>query len=390
MPQEFYGSFQDGVEREGASPFPKDEKAGQAADYANPGYYQASEFVPYEHPASTNYRDYTDPSHYSVFPPASNESQESYTPVSVEWNPGDEERGKTQQWQQEKVSNRAGRVRRLAGLGGLFATIGGWLLKLKGLAFLLKFGAAGLTALISVAFYSLAFGWVFAFGFVGLIFIHEMGHVIAVKAKGLPFKGMLFIPFVGAAVAWSNAKNIKDEAEVAIAGPLAGAIGSAICLGVAVLFPVEGTMWLLPLAYIGFFLNLLNLAPVWPLDGGRVFDAINRRVWILGFLGLLGLQIWSWLQGDPSLWLLFLLILSGSRLLSRQQTPNNGAEVNQDGIGTSQNGEGTGQNEAEIVHNPYYKISTSSRITLTVLYFSLVIVLFLGMTIAHSYMPPAI
>src|SRR5262249_53582674 len=106
--------------------------------------------------------------------------------------------------------------------------------------------------------------------------------------------------------------------------------------------------------------NLLNLAPVWPLDGGRVFEAINRRVWILGFIGLLGLQIWFWLQGNPSLWLLLLLIMSGSRLLGPKQAPNNAA---------------------------YYKISTSSRITLTVLYFALVIMLFLGMTIAQSYMP---
>jgi len=351
MPQEFYGSFQDNIET-------TDEKTGQVASYAHPGYYQAAEFVPHEHPAPTNYNDYTHPSHYSVFPPNGNEVQEPYAPVAVEWHPGDKEHDKTEQWQQGKI--KTGRRRRLAGLGGLLATIGGWLLKLKGLAFLLKFGAAGFTALISVAFYSLAFGWVFAFGFVGLIFIHEMGHVIAVKAKGLPVKGMLFIPFFGAAVAWSNAKNVQDEAEVAIAGPLAGAIGSAICLAIPILLHIEGTQWLLPLAYIGFFLNLLNLAPVWPLDGGRVFDAINRRVWILGFIGLLGLQIWFWLQGNPSFWLLFLLILSGSRLLSNKQTPDNAA---------------------------YYKISTSSRITLTILYFALVIVLFLGMTMANSYMP---
>src|SRR5947207_13760615 len=56
MPQEFYGSFQDNVERKGTSPFPTDEQVGQVVDYADPGYYQASEFVPYEHPAPTNYR----------------------------------------------------------------------------------------------------------------------------------------------------------------------------------------------------------------------------------------------------------------------------------------------------------------------------------------------
>jgi Zn-dependent protease len=365
MYQEFYQSLQDNAEKKEASPLSTDEQAGQVIGYMHPEYYQSSEFARAqsdqsmqaleESAAPPDYGDYTHPSHYGVFPSGSNEAQEPYTPVSVEWEPGDEERGKTRQWRQEKVK---GSRRRLAGLGALAATIGGWLLKLKGLAFLLKFGAAGFSALISVAFYSVAFGWAFAFGFVGLIFIHEMGHVIMVKAKGLPVKGMLFIPFFGAAVAWSNSKNIRDEAEVAIAGPLAGAIGSSICLAIAILFHLQDSMWP-PLAYIGFFLNLLNLAPVWPLDGGRVFDAINRRVWILGFALLLGLQIWSWLQGNPSFWLLFLLILSGSRLLTHKQRAENTA---------------------------YYEVSKSSRITLTILYFALVIVLFLGMTVALSYM----
>src|SRR5436853_4355354 len=102
MLQEFYGSFQDNVEREGTSPFPTDVKAGQVVDYAHPGYYQASEFGPYERPAPNNYDDYTHPSQYSVFPPGGNEVQEPYTP-SAEWNPGDDERGKTQQGQQEKA-----------------------------------------------------------------------------------------------------------------------------------------------------------------------------------------------------------------------------------------------------------------------------------------------
>jgi Zn-dependent protease len=161
-------------------------------------------------------------------------------------------------------------------------------------------------------------------------------------------------------VSWSSAKNIKDEAEVAIAGPLAGAIGAIICLGAVLLFHLQDTMWL-PLAYMGFFLNLINLAPVWPLDGGRIFDAINRRVWIVGFVMLLGLQIWSWLQGNPSLWLLFLLILAASRLFTHK--PDKAAGP-----------------------NPYYDISMSSRVRLTVLYFALVVVLFLGMFMTHSFM----
>src|SRR5579864_5720035 len=128
MPQEFYGAFQNNIEI-------TDEKAGQMVEYAHPEYYQpAVEAGLGSAQEPPSYADYTHPAHYGVFPYDGNEAQEPYTPVAVEWNPGDEERGQTGQWQQEKV--KTSRVRRAAGLGGLAATIGGWLLKLKGLAFL--------------------------------------------------------------------------------------------------------------------------------------------------------------------------------------------------------------------------------------------------------------
>ena len=371
MSQEFYGKFQNNVEI-------TDKKADQTIHYAHPEYYQSQGLE--ESAIQRNHSDYTHPSHYSVSPYGGNEARGLYAPVPAERKPGDGERGETRQ-QQGKA--RGGRIGRLIGLGALIITIGGWLLKLQGLAFLLKFGVAGFTALLSVAVYSLTFGWAFAFGFVGLIFVHEMGHVIAVKAKGLPVNGMLFIPFFGAAVSWSNAKNIKDEAEVAIAGPLAGAIGALVCWGIGALFYDQSTMWL-PLAYLGFFLNLLNLAPIWPLDGGRIFDAINRRVWIVGFAGLLGLQIWFWFQGNTSWWLLLLLILAGSRFLTDKQTPENEAGTSRDGVGMDHSKIGTSYDGAGTGHSPYYEVSTSSRITLAVLYFALVIVLFLGMTITQS------
>ncbi len=360
MPQEFFGSFQENAEL-------SSEQENAPFDYAHPDYYRSLQAVaqppvqtrqPSEAaPLSPDYRDYTDPSHYGVFPSGGSQTQEAYIPMPVEWHEGDEEKNGPPQWQEEKVKR--GRIRGgLAGLGGLAVTVGSWLMKLKGLAFLLKFGTFGLSALLTIAIYSIGFGWPFAIGFVGLLFIHEMGHVIAVWAKGLPVRGMIFIPFFGAAVAWSNSRSVKDEAEVAIAGPLAGAIGASVCLGLVILFHIQQTL-LLPLAYMGFFLNLFNLAPVWPLDGGRIFEAINRRVSIVGFVLLAGLQIWSWLQGNPSIWLLFLLLLAGSRLLTRKPITEDKA---------------------------YYKIAPRTRIALTVLYFGLVVALFLGMSVAHSMM----
>src|SRR5436305_13440236 len=101
MPQEFYGSFQDNIEI-------TDEKAGQMVDYAHPEYYQPSESVSYKSAQSEqvlegptgppNYNDYIQPYRYGVFPYGGDGGQEPYPPVSVEWNPGDEERGDTQQW----------------------------------------------------------------------------------------------------------------------------------------------------------------------------------------------------------------------------------------------------------------------------------------------------
>ena len=94
----------------------------------------------------------------------------------------------------------------LAGLGGLGIAIGTLLLKIKTvLLFLLnlkwlalfgKFGFAGITAIISVVAYSFLFGWPFAIGLVALLFLHEMGHAIVMKLKGMPVGGMIFIPML--------------------------------------------------------------------------------------------------------------------------------------------------------------------------------------------------
>src|SRR5205807_3968416 len=133
----------------------------------------------------------------------------------------------------------AGKKRKgLAGLGGIGASIGALLLKLKGLAFLLKFGWAGFSALFSIAVYSLIFGWPFAVGLVALLFIHEMGHALVMKLKGIPIGGMIFIPLLGAAVIMRQMpKNARDEAEVGIAGPIAGALAASVCLALARIYP---------------------------------------------------------------------------------------------------------------------------------------------------------
>jgi Zn-dependent protease len=250
----------------------------------------------------------------------------------------------------------------LAGIGGSIAALGAWLLKLKGLLFLAKFGMAGFTALFSVALYSLIFGWRFAVGLVASLFIHEMGHAVVMKLKGIPMGGLVFIPLLGAAVTMRQApQNARDEAEVGIAGPMAGAIASSFCLFMAYM-PLADRVWA-PLAYFGFFINLFNLIPIVPFDGGRVLAAIDRRVWILGFLGLLAFQIWQWLNGNFSIFLLLFVIIAATQLWSRGFAPNTPGS------------------------RAYYDVPVSTRIVMSLLYFGLAAVLFLGMSASHNLMP---
>jgi Zn-dependent protease len=234
------------------------------------------------------------------------------------------------------------------------------LLKFPLLVYLLKFAVVGFTALLSVVVYSLIFGWQFAIGLVLILFVHEMGHAVVMKLKGIPIGGMIFIPLLGAAVVMKQMpKNAKDEAEVGIAGPVAGAIAAMVCLALAREYP--NTIWA-PLAYFGFFINLFNLIPIVPFDGGRVLGAIDRRIWIIGFIGLVAFQIWSWVNGNHSLFLLLFVVRAASQLWSRRKVPN------------------TPEAQA------YYDVPIGERIVLGLAYFGLAAVLVLGMSISHGLM----
>jgi Zn-dependent protease len=145
--------------------------------------------------------------------------------------------------------------------------------------FLIPFGSA----LLSIGAYALLFGgWQVGAGIVVLLFIHEMGHFFIIRAKGLPASLPVFIPLVGAYVALRRMpQDARDEAEIAIAGPVAGAIAGAVCFAI---FQETGQHLFLLLAYFSFLINLLNLIPVSPLDGGRIVGAISRWIWPLGLV----------------------------------------------------------------------------------------------------------
>src|ERR1700736_3819200 len=140
------------------------------------------------------------------------------------------------------------------------------------------------TMLVSIAAYSVIWGWKFAIGFVLLLLVHEMGHVIQLRREGIPASAPMFIPFLGAVIsARSLGDNALAEARVGLAGPILGSIGSAACI---LIWHATGNDLFRALAFIGFFLNLFNLLPVVPLDGGRAMAAMAPWMWFVGFAGL--------------------------------------------------------------------------------------------------------
>ncbi|HEX4861276.1 MAG TPA: site-2 protease family protein [Rhizomicrobium sp.] len=167
---------------------------------------------------------------------------------------------------------------------------------------------SGGTMLLSLWAYSLFWGWRFALGFVLLIFIHEMGHYIAARQKHLDVGLPTFIPFVGAWIALkATPMNVETESYVAFAGPLAGTVAS---LGCYLSGRYYGSNLLLALSYAGFFINLFNLLPLSPLDGGRITAILSPRIWLIGAPLLLALFLYR-----PSPLLIVLALFSAPQVL---------------------------------------------------------------------------
>jgi len=162
---------------------------------------------------------------------------------------------------------------------------------------------AVLSMLLSIGVYALVFGWAYAVGFVVLLLVHEMGHFVAARRRGQNVGAPTFIPFVGA---WIELKDMPHDAEteayVGVAGPLAGTVGALACFYLA---RSTGSSLLLALAYSGFMLNLFNLIPLSPFDGGRITAAISPRLWLLGAPLLVALFFYS-----PSPLLILMAILA--------------------------------------------------------------------------------
>jgi Zn-dependent protease len=218
----------------------------------------------------------------------------------------------------------------------------------------LKLLTTGGTALVSVAAYSLFWGWTFALGFVVLLFVHEMGHVIQLRREGVKASAPMFIPFLGAVVmAKTLGENALAEARVGLAGPVLGTVGAAACF---VIGEATNSNFFRALAYIGFFLNLFNLLPVVPLDGGRAMAAMAPWMWFLG-LGALVAMLFVF----PN-FILLLIVFFGALETWRRWKARKTRSIEQ---------------------AAYYRVSPRNRLLVAAVYVGLIVVLAFGMYETH-------
>jgi Zn-dependent protease len=238
-------------------------------------------------------------------------------------------------------------------LGPILAAIVAFLAKFKAILLLLpklKLLTTAGTMLVSIAAYSFVFGWPFAVGFVVLLLVHEMGHVIALRREGIKASAPMFIPFLGAMIsARSLGDNALAEARVGLAGPVLGSIGAAACI--AIWHATGNDMWR-ALAFTGFFLNLFNLLPVVPLDGGRAMAAMAPWMWFVGFAAMIPLAI---IFPNPIIFII--LVLAGYETYKRWNLRKHGGE----------------QQKA------YYRVKPLDRALVAVVYLSLIALLVVGM-----------
>ncbi len=238
------------------------------------------------------------------------------------------------------------------GLGPL-VLVGAILLKFKGALLLLpklKLFTTSASMLVSIGAYALIWGLPFAAGFVGLLFVHEMGHYIQLRREGVKPSGMLFIPFLGAVIgAKSLGGSAIAEARVGLAGPILGSLAAAALI--PIWLATGNQMWQ-ALAFTGLFLNLFNLLPVVPLDGGRAMAAMAPWMWFVG----LGAMILLTLQfPNPIMFLIVFFALMET--YRRWKTRRNGEEGNA----------------------AYYEVRPRQRLAVAAVYIGLIALLLAGM-----------
>ncbi|MGI8506603.1 MAG: site-2 protease family protein [Solirubrobacteraceae bacterium] len=244
--------------------------------------------------------------------------------------------------------------RRLAPIGAAILAL---LAKLKSIILLLpklKLLTAAGSMLVSIVAYATIWGFQFALGFVVLLFAHELGHVIALRREGIKASLPMFIPFLGAVIsARSLGDNAAAEARVGLAGPILGTIGAAACIPI---WRATGNDFWRALAFTGFFLNLFNLLPVVPLDGGRAMAAMAPWMWFIGFLGMIVLAFVF-----PNPIILIIIVLAAFETYKRWKLRRSGS----------------------LQQLAYYSVRPLHRWLVAAVYLSLVALLVVGMDATH-------
>ncbi len=244
--------------------------------------------------------------------------------------------------------------RRIAPLGAALIAL---LAKLKAILLLLpqiKILTTAGTMAVSIAAYTTIWGFWFAMGFVILLLVHEMGHVIQLRREGIRASAPMFIPFLGAVVAAKSlGENAVAEARVGLAGPVLGTVGSAACL---VIWQITGHDYWRALGYTGFFINLFNLLPVVPLDGGRAMAAMSPWMWFLGFAGIVVLAF-----AFPNPIILIIALFAAYETYRRWQHRRQG----------------------DVATQSYYRVSPRNRLLVGAVYLGLVALLVIGMDATH-------
>ncbi|HVG22834.1 MAG TPA: site-2 protease family protein [Thermoanaerobaculia bacterium] len=183
-------------------------------------------------------------------------------------------------------------------LSGLVLLVGVAALKTKGLFLLffekvriffvnpfegfgaIQYAIAGGSFAVTIVAYATQYPLGVVTGFVGITLIHEIGHAVAIRAKGLRAGFMVFIPFIGGAVTIKDQpRTVFDDAIIGLAGPLFGTLAS---LAVLQVYKWTSDPVYLLIAFLGFALNLLNMVPLGMLDGGRISAAISKWMWVIG------------------------------------------------------------------------------------------------------------
>jgi len=166
-----------------------------------------------------------------------------------------------------------------------------------------------ITMSISAVAYAFWLGPWFSVGLVAMLFIHEMGHVAAMQMRGYKASAPVFIPFLGAVIFAPRMTSRDDEAFIGIGGPVLGGLAAAMVLGVWYFVEDKESdlaIILLMVSYIGMFLNVFNLMPIRPLDGGRITQAIGP--WFK-YIGVITLCLFSIYFREPVILFVWIFVM---------------------------------------------------------------------------------